>query len=151
MTQTLLRILTWKQKCERTRRQEHTQLQTSFPKPLSHSPVRTWRPRLTENNLRLWTRLDDTLCILAWFYFGRLLQPLTNENHMMDHIQKQPRISHRGKKKNINRKNSESKLSGDLIPAVHKKKAEAIGWFQLFAIISDGPLVQNKAQIIKDV
>lgn len=36
-------------------------------------------------------------------------------------------------------------------PSRPLKRAEAIGWFQLFDIISDGPLVQNKALIVRDV
>lgn len=62
--------------------------------------------------------------MLTSFDCGRLLQPLSNENHMMDHIQLWKIAKNLHPEKNINkqsyknREDSEAKLTGDLVPAV---------------------------------
>ena len=111
MIQTLLCILTWKQKCTRTRRQEHINAANVVSKVLlsftgEHVMTTTDGKQPALMNEARW-HTSTCSCILTWFYFGRLLQPLTNENHMMDQIQllkkkkKRQRISHWKKKHQV--------------------------------------------------
>lgn len=129
----VLCMLTCRQACTRTHQQAQAWLRMSPPRtpslPLVRVMTTTDDPKM-ENNLQFlkearW-HTNTCSCMLTCFYCGRLLRPLSNENHMMAHIQlwKNNRESPPRKKTHQqimlkkNSEDSEAKLSGDLIPAV---------------------------------
>lgn len=142
---------------------EHTNKNTHGCKWHLLGPPRIWWPQLMTpngkqpafiNKARWHTNTDS--CMLTCFYCGRLLRPLSNENHMMDHIQQRKNNWESPPQKHQQTmlkkpRGFRGKAFRGFDPSSPLKRAEAIGWFQLFDIISDGPLVQNKALTIRDV
>lgn len=154
-----------KKKSTRTGQRADTSLQQSPPKAPSLLHLCMWWPwhgkqPAVINKARWHTNTHS--CVHTCFYCGLLLQPLSNENHMMDHIQlwKPAKNLHPEKTstnkvlkkhKQKNPRGFRGKAHRGFDPSRSLKSAAAIGWFQLFDIISDGPLVQNKALTLRDV